>query len=239
MKNILVTACYQLENSGYFKQKNFNHKHYMALTDLCVKSFKENLEDLDEIIVLDGIQPNYHKMFYTIYCKIFNLYHNTKCNILWVDSDNVCIRPTKIFNLFNHFAMFFYSNQFCKYPSEVPLQLYSHLIPWMMSNVRYYPANKMSSGLWEKGTKLAEKWINVWAYECIIYNKLFHSQGLSKEEMLNLYFKPELNCQYIGKQTNYNVLPYANIIHVQSTRGVIDGLSRMKEVLANVKDNNK
>jgi len=212
-KNILVTARYEVENM-YGKT---TPEDYKAINNKCVESFNKHLANIDESIVLEGKVRTYHELFKNIYWEIRKIYHDQPCNILWSDSDNICLRPLEIFGQFNKFCMFynidFYGTQWV---DERCKQLAKPLVPWMMANLRYYPAG-MSSFLWDIGDDLAYSWIEDWAYECIIYNKMFHSQGIYH---FNEFILPEWNVQAEGELNSITkeLVKDAVILHCHSTR---------------------
>jgi len=224
--NILVTACYKVKSERY---GDTSHEDYEEMTNLCVKSFKKNLSGLNKIIVLRGDVDSYHQVFKSIFGRIYALYKTGDCNILFVDSDTVCVKPVSIFYYYNNFRMFSQAEQFrTAFPSNVSRELYNDLSPWYLSNLRYYPMN-LSKGIWDRAKDLYQKWIDVWAYECIIYNTMMHSQDIEFNNM------PEMNYQYIDGQDHLNCgikIEEASIIHCQSTRGSKVALGKMRRLIA-------
>ena len=106
MKNILVTACYEVDHM--YGLGEVKYEDYQNINKKCVESFENNLKDLDQSIILDGHVDTYHKLFQEIYWRIKDIYRNNQpCNLLWSDSDNICLRPVEIFNKFDKFAMFY------------------------------------------------------------------------------------------------------------------------------------
>lgn len=227
MKNILVISLYNLST--------FHHKgevaNYLDLSTVCYKSFMTNLVDLDEIIIFTGTKDDYNKMFREKFYRLMDLHKTRKCNILYVDADVVCTKKTKIFNRFNHFTMFYICKDLRhrKYPFDVPVERYSCLDPWFMMNVQYYPAD-LDNGVWSVGKTLADNWIDVWAYECIIYNAMIHSQNVDLQSLCI----PKYNYQHLPKQQyefeTYIPLEDAHIVHVPATRGSRKSLTEMKRL---------
>lgn len=234
MVNILVTACYSVEdNIGMRRDVPFKFDKYRRITDMCVKSFCKNLEGIDDVVVLEGVFENYHRMFQDIYYKIREIYQTRKCNILFVDADDLCIRPTRIFGKYDKFVMFDIQNRHCSYRSKkIPSTVYSHLKPWMMSNVRYYPMGAVTEKMWKMGDNLAENWVDVWAYECIIYNTLFHAQGISEKEINETIYDKNLNYQSISAIKSGHVPKSVKIIHLHSARN----MDRVIEVMSMLMD---
>jgi hypothetical protein len=228
MRNIFITANYEVENRYGW---NVEKEDYKQLTLKCVESFINNLVDLDEVIILTGKVDIYHLLFKDIYWKIRDIYHNRQpCNILWSDSDNLCLKPLDIFGNWNKFAMFFSAGEYQDaFLFETCKELAKPLSPWMMANLRYYPAT-MDKKLWDIGDDLAYSWIEDWAYECIIYNKMFHSQGIVD---YSSYMKPEWNVQCPGPigMVSPEMVRDTTIIHCHSTRGTNNAIEKMYRAL--------
>lgn len=230
MKNILVTANYDVKVM-YAHDGHTEPGDYRQLTNICTKSFRENLVGLDEIVILSGSVDDFHQLFKEIYWKIKEIWHKNPCNILWTDSDNLCLKPLDIFGKWDKFSMFFSANEYKDcfvYGSS--LTLTKNLIPWMMANLRYYPAT-MNRQLWEIGDDLAYSWIEEWAYETIIYNKMFHSQDITD---FKPYHIPAWNVQCEGPvgMVNPEIVRDSTIIHCQSTRGSREAIEKMERAIS-------
>ena len=230
--NIHITANYKITNTMYNPNK-CKTEDYEEISQICSDSFKKNLKNLDKSIILVGEKPSYHELFKEIFYKQMDMYKWNDCNILWTDADTICIKPTEIFDKFENFNMFWDDSIYCNFPAVVPRNLYKGLIPWMMSNIRYFPKG-LPNSMWELGEPLAKKWINVWAYECIIYNTMFHSQKSIKDEhgvVKNKYLLPEYNFQMIRSKKYPNMeMKDANIVHFHSSRGSKDTIRKMKKI---------
>jgi hypothetical protein len=231
MKNLLITAQYEVTNMyGTTKPED-----YKELTDRCLKSFTKNLKDIDDTITLIGEVNTYHELFQQIYKHIRQIYKDQRpCNILWVDSDNICLRPVEIFGKFKDFAMFYSVEQYrTSFVMEECLKLTKNLSPWMMANIRYYP-NNMKQFIWEIGDDLAYSWIEDWAYETIIYNAMFHGQKIDANE----YIKPEWNVQGEGslESITKELIKDAVILHCHSTRNSGLAIQKMDKALNLIKE---
>ena len=230
MKNIFVTANYDVKvmyaHDGHTEPGDYNQ-----LTLKCIDSFMRNLVDLDEVVILTGKVHSYHELFRDIYFGIRSIWMGKEAaNIIWTDSDNLCLKPLDIFDRWDKFSMFFSANEYkdC-FTYNSSLVLTKNLIPWMMSNLRYYPA-EMDQKLWEIGDDLAYSWIEEWGYECIIYNKMFHSQGITD---FKPYHIPAWNVQCEGPvgMINPEIVRDSTIIHCQSTRGTKEAIEKMERAL--------
>lgn len=225
IKNIFITACYEVENRYGSTEKN----DYKKLTWLCCDSFLKNLVDIDEVIVLTGKKQNYHRMFEEIYWRIRDIHHRKPCNILWSDSDNLCLKPIKIFNEWAKFSMFLIADQYrTAWINPECKRLAEPLNPWMLANIRYYPA-MIPAWIWTEADRIAKNWIDDWAFECIVHNKMFHSQEISD---FMEYHIPKMNIQAEGNldSITQELVDEAVIIHCHSTRGSELALNKMEKV---------
>jgi hypothetical protein len=218
--NILLTANYRITEKQYGGSKT---KDYISMEKYCINSFKKNLAGIDKIIVLSGEKEDYNEVFKEIFWKTREIFNEQSCNILWTDLDTLCMNPTSIFNEFGDFRLF-YANEKTTFEVGVPEELYKDLNPWMITNLRYYPKS-MSEEIWNVGERLVENWINTWAYECIVYNTMFHSQ--KPNNILENYHMPKFNVQY-PKVKLENEIINGNIVHFHSSRGSYAMLDLMK-----------
>ena len=224
IQNIFMTACYDV-GFGY---GNTNYEDYKKLTQICCNSFIKNLNGLTEVTVLEGKAENFHILFKDLYYRIKDIYIlNQPCNILFADSDTICLKPVEIFGKFNKFSMFLIANEFHQsFGNEECRKLAQPLYPWMMANLRYYPAG-LPNSIWDTPDDLAFSWIDDWAYDCIIYNSMFHSQGI---ENYNDYHIPEWNRLVIGGITDEQI-NNSSIIHCAATRGSSLSLENINKAL--------
>jgi len=224
IQNIFMTACYEV-GSMY---GNAKYEDYKKLTEICCGSFIKNLKGLTEVIILEGKKENFHELFKELYYKVKDIYlKNQPCNILFADSDTICLKPVDIFGKFDKFSMFLIANEFHQsFENEECRKLAQPLYPWMMANLRYYPAG-LSNSIWDTPDDLAFSWRNDWAYDCIIYNTMFHSQGITN---FDDYHIPEWNRLIIGGITDEQI-NNSNIIHCAATRGSSLSLENINKAL--------
>lgn len=224
--NIFITACYKIDSM----YGNTNYEDYQKLTELSVESFIKNLKGINKVRVLTGSKSNYHELFKHLYWEVKDIYFKNKpCNILFVDSDTICLKPVSIFDQFDKFAMFntqvgipykySYTNPICLY-------LVKNFAPWMMANIRYYPSG-LPNFIWDVGDDLAYSWIDDWAYDCIVYNGMFHSQGITNYEG---YHNPKWNNLILGGITDREIND-SDIIHCAATRGSSLSLENVNRAL--------
>lgn len=224
--NVLMTACYKVGKMYGTTQ----YDDYVRMTSKCCKSFVANLKNLHKVIVFDGVKENFSDLFQELYYKVKDYYlKNQPCNILFVDSDTLCLRPIAMFEQWDKFAMFNTGEEHRhSYFNSQCLDLVQNLTPWMMANVRYYPAG-LPDSIWDIGDDLAYSWIDEWAYDTIIYNKMFHSQDLN----VNSYIRPELNFQVPGEpgMISSETVRDASILHCHATRSSAMALQKMDRAI--------
>ena len=223
-KNILATVLYEITEPMYGKAKT---EDYKEMHKLCVDSFKKNLVGLDETVTFRGVTENYHDVFQGKFYHLMDLHRSGDVNILYVDLDNLCVKSVEIFGKYDDLNLFCISSDLGfrsslnKYIDPV---LLNKMEPWFVTNVKYFPST-MDNGLWDVGKELVEQWKPVWAYECLIYNAMFHAQAIKNVQE---YHRPEYSYQLPPKpkrsnriQGYINTISFeqARIIHFHSTRG--------------------
>jgi hypothetical protein len=238
VKNILLTAVYEITDKLY---GNMRTEDYERLNQLCVESFKANLKDIDEVIILRGKKNSYHEVFKEKFYLLKEIYHSSPCNILWADSDNLCVKPTELFGKFSEINMFsivpnvmFAFNGYYK-AKQIPTDFFEYLQPWFLSNIKYIPAG-LPEEVWEAGTFIADRWVWEWAYECIVYNTMFHMQDIECDN-ISTYHIPKYNWQNFNEWRNgvpnewENGIPIeeAHIIHFASSQGSLDAIEKMEK----------
>ncbi len=219
MKNYVVwTNCQILETEGKFGIESAGSPEvrasYQRMFEMSVASAKKNLRGKWEGIVFDEMATSRVDMFQRNWQKIHALWHSEPCNILYLDSDTIIVKPVEIFGRWPEFRMF----NFTTPPKHEQFEHYFN------AAVRYYPAH-MSEATWQIGDEIAQNWnLDIWDQEQVIFNKMFWSQGLSWEDA----WHPELNWQAesglklpeLAQHSPFNNLPIsqARIIHYHGTR---------------------
>jgi hypothetical protein len=183
--------------------------------------------DWEEIVFTDPAETRVH-MFQQNWQRILDLWHREPCNILYLDSDAMFVKPTEIFGRFNEYRLFNWTDP--KSNTQFP--------NYYNAGVRYYP-NTMSSSVWKIGKDIANNWnLDIWDQEQLIFNAMFWSQGVLDPH------HPELNWQgmhlrlsqtysdAISYLNNWNTIPItdAHIIHVHGSRNAIDTAKCMKDI---------
>lgn len=174
------------------------------------------LEGSWETIVWTDPAPSRLDIFKRNWERIRDLWHKEPCNILYLDSDTMMIRPTKIFGRFSEFRLFNWTD-----PKSTPqfANLYN-------AGVRYYPA-AMDPQLWRIGDAMAQNWVDSnWNMEQEIFNTMFWQQPIADEDRHH----PELNwqgmcmiqgnpnAQIAHEEWNGCKIDQTHIVHVHGSR---------------------
>jgi hypothetical protein len=207
--NVLMTDLYDLGNSEY--------THYKEMCALSTRSYLDNLQDIDCHIVLTGTYANEHEMFRQRFWRVYEIWKTLKCNLLVVDIDTLCIRPTRLFGQFREMRMFSLSDRKV-YKDCNP----GH--PMFVGGVVYLPA-AMPGAVWEMACGLARDWKNDWPYIQWIANKMFYA-GID-EDRLRSYILPQFN--FNMPWTEHGTLPIedAHILHFHGSRGAAQAYAAM------------
>lgn len=136
--------------------------------------------DWELIVFTEPAETRVH-MFQQNWQRIWDIWHKEPCNILYLDSDTMFIRPTEIFGKFNEFRMFNWTDP----------KSNDRFADYYNAGVRYYPAG-MSSDIWNLGNERAKSWrLDIWDQEQLIFNEMFWTQAIPDEDRHH----PELNWQ--------------------------------------------
>jgi hypothetical protein len=205
---------------------------YDQMFKISLASAKKFLAGDWKEIVWDDPAPSRLAIFQRNWQRIHDLWHSEPCNILYLDSDVILLKPTEIFGRFPEFRLFNWTDPKTWAGFE---NLYN-------AAVRYYPST-MNEDLWTTGNAMAQNWNpDNWNQEQEIFNTMFWSQGVVDSH------HPELNWQgmhlrlvrqysetmeYLNK---WNTVPIteAHIIHVHGSRGAVETAQCMKDIALEV-----
>lgn len=222
--NILVTYLYDLGG---------DNATYERIYDLCLDSYKKNLQGVDRFMTFTGtIQPKgtgksrrsrvYGEMLIDLFNKTHELWSDG-ANVLLVDGDTMCVRPTpwpegqdmRLFNFANAQV----------YKGAFPKHCYLH------SGVRYLPET-MPSDRWLVGGWRVDDWnFDFWAYDQYVWNCMFWIGPPHRFPDVDQYVDPRY-CWVAAKGfSNQRIsIEEAYILHYCSTRGARRVLKRMEAV---------
>lgn len=207
-------------------------ENYTEMFEASVASALQNIRGRWEGIVFDETCETRVEMFRKNWQKIHDLWHSEPCNILYLDSDTIVVKPVEIFGRWPEFRLF-------NWTDPARNEEFEH---YFNAAVRYYPAH-MSEDVWAIGRKRAENWrLDIWDQEQLIFNEMFWSQGLTWEDAHH----PELNWQAptgksipeLSQHASFNTLPiaHARIIHYHGSRSDTRGgyLANMLSITAGI-----
>jgi hypothetical protein len=187
---------------------------YQKMFDISVASARHNLRGEWEGIEFGGTFASRVEMFKANWERIYALWHQEPCNILYLDSDTIIIKPIEIFGRFSEYRLFNWTTP----PKHEQFEHYFN------AAVRYYPAS-MSAETWEIGDTIAQNWdLDIWDQEQVIFNRMFWSQGLRWEDIhhpeLNWQAESGLTIPELAAHVQFNTLPisHARVIHYHGTR---------------------
>jgi len=183
-----------------------------------------------EAIVFTEPAESRVEMFKQSWFRVWDLWHNEECNILYLDSDTVFIKPTEIFGRFSEYRLFNWTAERSRH----------HFKNYYNAGVRYMPST-MNDEVWEIGRKQAENWrLDIWDQEQIIFNDMFWSQNVLDPH------HPELNWQGMSlrsgdltvkrqhEEYNQCELNDAHIMHIHGSRNAENSAEIMLKIASEV-----
>lgn len=206
---------------------------YDRMFQISLASAKKFLQGTWEPIVFTDTADSRVSMFKDNWKRIWDIWHREPCNILYLDSDTMFIRPTEIFEKFQEFRLFNWTDP----KSNEKFKDYFN------AGVRYYPST-MSKETWSIGQNMAENWnLAIWDQEQLIFNEMFWQQAIPEHDRRH----PELNWQGMlmtipdpriqgaHEQWNELALKDAHIIHVHGSRGAVNTAALMEQTCRSLK----
>jgi hypothetical protein len=192
---------------------------YDRMFEISLASARQNIRGRWQEIVLDETCESRVEMFQKNWTKIHDMWHAEPCNILYLDSDTITVKPVEIFGRFPDFRLFNWTDP----PRNEFFDNYFN------AAVRYYPAH-MNPRIWAIGNELAANWrLDIWDQEQLIFNKMLWEQTMTWEDAHH----PELNWQApsgktlpeLNAHSNFNTMPlgHARIIHYHGSRDHLRG----------------
>ena len=191
MKNYVVwTNCLVSETQAQFGIQPVNdpasrqaYDHMFKVSQASARKFLAG--DWESIVFTDPAETRVH-IFRDNWQRIWDLWHKEPCNILYLDSDAMFIKPTDMFGRFNEFRMFNWTDP----KSNGQFENYYN------AGVRYYPSS-MTPEVWEIGQNIAKNWnMDIWDQEQLIFNTMFWSQNVPDPH------HPEFNWQGMHMRLN-------------------------------------
>lgn len=207
-----------------------NQEAYVRMHAISLASARKFLAgEWEPVVFTDPAETRVH-MFRDNWKRVWDIWHGEPCNLLYLDSDAMFIKPTVMFGRFQEFRLFNWSD-----PKRN--QRYND---YFNAGVRYYPSS-MHSSIWKIGQDMADNWnLDIWDQEQLIFNEMFWKQTIPDHDRRH----PELNWQGMGftrgfgqgphDQWNQFPLTQAQIIHVHGSRGPVATAKIMEDIARKV-----
>jgi len=206
--NYLVIPCFKLNDN--------QQPPLSELLKVSAASYRRNLagpwtletlqEDLTHLATADA----WHHMT----AELFDMLHDhwqRGDNVLRVDVDTVCVKPTEIFG---RYQRMFLPWMTCCFDSRYPT--------YMNGGVAYYPA-AMEARTWEIGAAMVRRYdYQTWADDQRLWNDMFWSQSERPTPDPSLNFSPHVSSPLL--------IDEAQIIHLHQTRNRAEALKQMREL---------
>ena len=237
MKNTVCMAVSKIKPSAsleYNKElgPEATHALYRAMAEIVEHSVRTHLEGDFEVIRFEDEVDSYQEIFHRNWHNVYNTWSEGR-NILFLDTDTLMIRPTKVFGEFDRFQMFNYTDPKTLCGADANNQYGIQHPHYFNAGVRYYPGD-MSDAVWQTGATLAENWdYSVWGTEQIIFNKMQFDQ----DSDVNTWLNPGMNYQCMNirydavfderaqeylAQWNGVSFDKAHILHLHGTRSAVN-----------------
>jgi hypothetical protein len=210
--NYLVIPCYTLleETSEVFHQ----------MRELSIASFKKNLKGVWQSLTLHGtilddrFETRFSRMHMEMFNRLYKLWEEGH-NVLFVDTDTLCLNPTYIFEVFNEMRMFWNTAELKESDTYTP-----RFKPYLNAGVMYFPAT-MTQETWDVGLRQMP-FIKHWDDSQEIYNEMFRSQFEDNRFPLNPFmnFSPHVESGIAIKQ--------ALIVHFHGSKDYSATLKQME-----------
>lgn len=230
MKNYVIwTNCDVKETAAKFGIQPcgnaINRAAYDIMFQISLASARRFLAgDWEPLVFTDAAETRVH-LFQANWQRIWDIWHDEPCNVLYLDSDTMFLRPTEIFGRFAEFRLFNWTDPKSK----------GCYTDYFNAGVRYYPVT-ISKEIWQIGHDLAQSWnLDIWDQEQLIFNEMFWQQDIDAADRRH----PELNWQGmllsrgVARQAHddWNQWPInqAHIIHVHGSRHAVNTAAVMQQ----------
>jgi len=195
MKNLVCMAVSKIKPTAKLEyNKNMppevTHKLYRAMSEIVEHSVRTHLEGDFEVVRFEDEVDSYQEIFHRNWNNVRSAWEPGN-NILFLDTDTIMIKPTKVFGEFERFQMFNYTDPKTLSGQDANNRYGIQHEHYFNAGVRYYPGD-MSEAVWANGQALADNWdYSVWGTEQIIFNKMQFDQ----DPDVNTWLNPGMNYQ--------------------------------------------
>lgn len=240
MKNYVVCAHRKIKSTQWvWKDTKDEGDVYETYRQLCLHSLssaRHFLEGEWEYILFQEEIENIVNAMPLNNDRIYELWHSEPCNILWVGPDVQFVKPTKIFDQFQEFRLFNWTDPKSWHKDNQYQISFDNLFN---NDLCYYP-HSMSGELWKLEREMRIKWDtskggNSYNNQQLVHNAMFWSQGLewSDAHRPDLFYQAQwLPWQPIEVQDEWNQCSYAEaqVVHWHSSRHSPTKLECMRQV---------
>lgn len=176
MKNYLIRSLYKIKSPIWFADRTSEgdlYDWYMKMHEISLRSFEKHLQGDWEFIFFNKEVDDIQQVFKDHFFEIYDIWKQGDTNILYCGPDNIMMKPTEFFGVYDDFMMFNYTDPKSSVePNHYNVQ-HQH---FCNADVRYYPST-MSQDIWDMGIEMAENWdFDCWNTEQIILNKMLWDQ---------------------------------------------------------------
>ena len=228
MKNYLIKGVHRISSTKWWEGSDRSnegdlHAEYSKMNILSEASFTHYLKGDWEIINLVSEARDVNHVFRQQFHSIYELWSKESCNILYCGPDTQMVKPTEIFDKYNHFLMWNYTDPKSYGPCE----------HYLNADIRYYP-HSMRRDVWEFGLKMIDH-LNWWNGDQVLYNIMVWCQGLGYKEVIDptmAYqgFMYPTSTREVGDNWNNCRLEDAHIVHWAGSRGAARTVEMMQHV---------
>lgn len=195
-----------------------DRKLWKEMIGLCKESFQKNLLGDWEFRVdrLNEKLPQ-GEIFYEFFKRMHQMWKDGH-NVLYINSDMICVKPTKIFGKYKRLTMFWHTDP--TRTEEFPIHFNGGIL--------YIPAS-LPKKIWDLGfDKYGEYMLQrdiPWATDQTVFNHMLYGQGVAPETFLNN------KLHYLDKTPFLNEISKedAHILHYFGTRGREEAFNNMRK----------
>jgi hypothetical protein len=228
VKNYLIKGLHRIGSTKWWPGRDRAdegdlYSHYTKMNVLSEASFRHFLQDDWELINLVSDADDVNHVFRQQFQAIYEIWSKEPCNILYCGADTQMIKPTQVFDQYQHFLLWNYTDPKSCGPCE----------HFLNADIRYYPANmRKETWEWALGQMKDLTW---WNSDQLLYNMMVWAQGLGHKEVIDPtmayqgFMLPQYP-QHLSDAWNECKLQDAHIVHWHGSRGAEQKLSVMQSV---------
>lgn len=204
---------------------------YNAMSEIVQHSAETFIQEDFETEIFEDEVDSYQEIFHKNFQNVYDTWNdNGPNNILFLDCDTLVINPVEVFDKFDRFQLFNYTDPKTLSGNDANNKYGIQHDHYFNAGCRYYPSS-MTKEVWDLGWSYAKDWdYNIWGTEQIIFNEMMYSQ----DPEVTTWLRPDMNWQGMNIPFNdidngniqkalevWNGIPMneAKIVHLHGTRG--------------------